>query len=440
MILFQCVIPIHANAGEADNNEKEIGTLKSEVSQLKETIKKMQELIEKQQTILEGLQKERGEKPSEGEQSLSKVNKPAPEVKSEENALVSQPMNQPNWDTSLKSTDVAKAIQSFNPDMSVIGDFTGHWSNRGSRDVNRDRFSLRELELAFGGSIDPYARGDIFLSFGEQNDGTYQANIEEGYISFLNLPFDLQAKLGKFKASFGKANTFHTHQMPFVTNPNFINNYFGEEQLAEPGVSVNYLISNPWDKYIELTVEGFNNGNEKSFAGGAKSNDLVYLAHLKNFFDLSENSTFELGLSTATGPNDSGHGRKRTTLEGIDLTYKWKPLREGLYKSLTWQTEFLMSQNNKKIQAEVDSFGMYSSLQYQFQRRWTAGLRYDYSEFPDSASKHENAYSANLTFAQSEFAFLRLEYRHTDRNFEKNTNELWLQLDFGMGPHRAHKY
>lgn len=331
-----------------------------------------------------------------------------------------------------------KAVQSFNPDLSVIGDFTGHISNKGVREENEDRFSLREVEVAFSAAIDPYARGDIFLAI-EEDKGSYEIDVEEGYVVFPELPGDLQAKIGKFKANFGKANTYHTHQRPWVTNPDFINRYFGTDQMAEAGVSANYLVPNPWDKYIELTVEAFNNGNEKSFAGG-KSNDLVYLAHLKNFFDLSESSTLELGLSGATGPNDNGHGRQRTNLERIDLTYKWRPEKEGLYKSFTWQTEFLASQNNKHDRIDENSFGLYSSLQYQFERRWTAGLRYDYSEFPHDSSKYSSGYTANLTFAQSEFAFWRIEYKHTDRNFYNDSDEVWLQLDFGMGPHRAHKY
>ncbi len=91
----------------------------------------------------------------------------------------------------------------------------------------------------------------------------------------------------------------------------------------------------------------------------------------------------------------------------------------------------------------MDSHGLYSSLEYQFTRRWSVFGRYDYSQFPDDNDSHENAYTGGLTFAQSEFAFWRLQLTHTDgegASARGSRNELWLQLDFGIGPHRAHQY
>ena len=435
--------PLNAGTPEPGNSSEKITLLRNELSQLKETIGKMQKVIEAQQSILEKLQNEKGSKTASEE---NKIAEPSKGKEGSQNVVTNDGENTENTgqvqtasSEAQKSMDIPRMIQSFNPDISVIGDVTGHMSNKGAGKKNENRFSLREVEVAFSSAIDPYARGDFFLSIGENKDGSFSTGVEEGYITFLTLPYDLQAKVGKFKADFGKANTYHTHARPWVENPIVINNFFGEEQMSEPGVSLSYLVPNPWDKYIELTLEAFNNGNEKSFAG-SKSNDLVYLSHLKNFFDISESQTFELGLSAATGTNDSGHGRGRTNIEGIDLTYKWKPLREGLYKSLTWQTEFLASQNNNRERIEEDSLGMYSSLQCQFERRWTAGLRYDYSQYPHDSSKHDTGYSANLTFAQSEFAFLRLEYQHNVRNYGKDYDAVFLQLDFGIGPHRGHKY
>ena len=141
-------------------------------------------------------------------------------------------------------------------------------------------------------------------------------------MTLLSLPVEnLPAKVGKFKANFGKVNRLHLHSLPWVDYPNMLTNYFGKEGMSQPGVSASYLIPNPWDQYFELTCEAMNNHNDASFAGSA-GRDMVYLAHLKNFFDINDESTLELGSSFATGPNDDGHGKNRTNLEGIDLTYK----------------------------------------------------------------------------------------------------------------------
>jgi hypothetical protein len=349
-----------------------------------------------------------------------------------------------------QTTGLGRYFQSFNPDISVIGDFVYHGTDMKEEQL-RNQFQMRQTELAFSASVDPYARGDFFFHV-EQEDGEWHIGLCEGYLTLLTLPIDgLQAKVGKFKVEFGKANKLHLHNLPWVDYPNMITNYFGEEGMSEPGVSASYLIPNPWDKYIELTGQVVNNRNGVSFAG-TEGTSLVYLGHLKLFHDIDEESSLELGSSLATGSNDDGLGRygtNMTTLEGVDLTYKWRPLQQGLYKSVTFQNELLFSQHDRPFfddgtdiidAKDVRSWAGYSSLQYQFAKRWSVFGRYDFSELPTMSSSRENAYSTGITFAQSEYCFWRLQFKHTDRNFDKDSNEVWLQCDFGLGPHRKHEY
>jgi hypothetical protein len=108
--------------------------------------------------------------------------------------------------------------------------------------------------------------------------------------------------------------------------------------------------------------------------------------------------------------------------------------------------EALLAQKAEPGHVE-SSWGMYSSLEYQFAQRWKAAVRYDFSQMPDLASFDENAASVYLTFMQSEFAFWRLGYMFRNRNFipaegvgDRDEHEIFLQLNFGFGPHRAHTY
>ena len=151
------------------------------------------------------------------------------------------------------TTSLGRYFQSFNPDVSVIGDFTYHGTDTKSTEF-RNQFQMRQTELAFSASVDPYARGDFFFHV-EQEDNEWHIGLCEGYLTLLTLPIDgLQAKVGKFKVEFGKANKLHLHNLPWVDYPNMITDYFGEEGMSEPGVSASYLIPNPWNKYIELTA------------------------------------------------------------------------------------------------------------------------------------------------------------------------------------------
>jgi hypothetical protein len=331
--------------------------------------------------------------------------------------------------------------QSFNPDISAIGDVLFH-AGRNDQNVERDQFQFRELELAFGNAVDPYGRADFFVAI-EEEDGEWSVDLEEGYFTFDTLPYDLKARAGKFYSAIGKANQFHTHNMPWVDKPNVIRDFFGEEGMSEAGAELSWLVPNPWDNYMELIVQVQNNSNQASFAGD-QSNDLMYVTRLKSFFEIDNDSTLEVGGSFAAGANASTGGGHRTNLEGLDLTYKWRPAQQGLYKSVTLMNELLFSQKEQGTEDTVDSHGLYSSLEYQFSRRWSVFGRYDYSQFPDDSKSHENACSAGLTFRQSEYCFWRVQYRHTEARGGSTTDnsrdELFLQLDFGIGPHRAHPY
>src|SRR5207302_11154645 len=65
----------------------------------------------------------------------------------------------------------------LNPDISLIGDFIG---TAGRNTVSPSRsLELHESEVGMQAIIDPYARADAFISFGEEG-----VNVEEGYVTF----------------------------------------------------------------------------------------------------------------------------------------------------------------------------------------------------------------------------------------------------------------
>jgi hypothetical protein len=344
----------------------------------------------------------------------------------------------------------ASIPQSSNPDISAIGDFIFHGgpTPRGETPdtiagSKTAKAQLREVEFGFSNPVDPYGRADLILSIERQDDGSYNPDIEEGYFTYTDLPYDLQARFGKFYSVFGKANMFHTHAMPWVDKPNVIRKFFGDDGLNDGGAELSWLVPNPWDNYIQLTFDVQNNGNDAIFAGD-EAHSLMYVTHLKNFFDIDRASSIELGGSFATGDNDANiGGGNRSNVEGLDLTYKWRDPQYGLYKSLTWMNEILFSQKEEGAEDTVNSHGMYSSLEYQFNREWSIFGRYDYTQFPDSSSLHENSYTTGLTFHQSEFMFWRAQFEHTNgENYAGNVNrnEIWLQADFLIGLHPAHQY
>ncbi len=324
-------------------------------------------------------------------------------------------------------------VQNLNPNIGVVGNFIG--SKVFEREEEGDGFTFDEAEFSFQMVIDPYAKADVFVAVVPPEEAM---ELEEGFITLLALPASLQARVGLFRTPFGKLNLTHHPETAFADQiPRVLNNFFGEEGLAETGVMVSALVPNPWRQYLEVSVGAFDGDNAESFNGGATS-DLLYLGHLKSFFDLSENSSVELGLSGMTAQNDS-LGDFRTNILGADFIYRWKPLRLNRYKSFTLQSEFLYSQR-KELTGDIKSWGMFAFAQQQLSKRFFLGGRFDYSEFPTSSADREIAYSAILTFWPSEFQTIRLQYRHLNRNFADDDNAVFLQWVFITGAHGAHQF
>ena len=161
-----------------------------------------------------------------------------------------------------------------------------------------------------------------------------------------------------------------------------------------------------------------------------------------------------MGASAALGPNDTGEDT-RTLVYGVDAFWKWKPANAGGgWPFVTWQTEVIA----RDFEAGVDSaaglpaetlhdWGLYSQVQWGFCERWVLGLRGEYVTGDKSVSEEATAerltaerVSPNITWFPSEFSKLRLQYNHTWRENAPDEDALWLQFEFMLGAHAAHKF
>jgi hypothetical protein len=334
-------------------------------------------------------------------------------------------------DTTLASDIVANAPTTtsrniFNPEISVIGNVLGHAGDENEFDP-RDSIALDEAELSLQAFVDPYAKAAFFIGIGEEG-----VELEEGYAQFLTLPFDLTAKAGKMKANFGKFNTLHFHAWQWIDQPLVSRTFFGEG-IADSGISVSKLFPNRWNLFLEATGEIYRGSVEELFEP-ERSSDLLYVGHLKFYRDLTESANVELGGSWASGPIAEA-GRSEFT--GVDLTYRWKPLERSIYRSFISRTELI---RNERDDQEDAAFGFYTSADYQFARRWLAGIRLDGAERPDDPSLRDRGGALTLTFRPSEFSQVRGQYRRINYDGGPDANEFLLQLQFAIGAHGAHTF
>lgn len=334
------------------------------------------------------------------------------------------------------------AYQALNPDTSVIANFRAAF--RGRRPFGAFGGSeFSEAELAFQAATDPFSRLDTFVAVGPDGAEIEEATLSILDPSFLRLPKNLQIKLGLLRAPFGQLNNIHPPEQPLVDTPLVHRLWFSHLPNDQPltpnnvptegsftgtGLSLNWLL--PTGTNVTwLTLAPLNVDN---FTFNADVGRPVWLARLRHLRELSETQTLSLGFSSAFGRNDTGHD---TRLFGVDFVYRWRPLREGLYRSLVWQTEAYFGRRDTGA-GTLSPKGWFSLMEYQLSRTLFLGVRYDFAQAPDK-SFSARGFSLALTLFPSEFGRYRLQWNRLKLGGQ-TVHEVWLQTTFSIGVHRPH--
>jgi hypothetical protein len=323
------------------------------------------------------------------------------------------------------------ASKVFNPDIAVIGNFLGAAGESAGHAT--PALEMHESEVSLQAVVDPYARADFFLSFGERG-----VDLEEGYLTFTSLPAGLQLRAGKMRAAFGRVNTFHTHILPWVDRPLITHNLLGgEEGVNDAGMSLSRILPAPKDVFLEATAQVFRGDTEGVFQSWQRDN-LSAVGHLRAYRDLSESTNLDLGASYARGHSPEGPSLINQLL-GFDMTLRWKPLRRSIYRSFITRSELVWGRAQQPS-AVARSFGYYVASDYQFGRRWFLGGRFDHSGRLTNSRLRDTGGSLVLTFWPSEFSQIRGQLRRTSYGEGQTANELLFQFQFSIGAHGAHPF
>jgi hypothetical protein len=283
---------------------------------------------------------------------------------------------------------------------------------------------------------------------------------EEVFVTTSSLP-GIQGKIGRMKAAFGKHGLLHAHAFPFIQAPVIMGNAIGGEGFNDMGAEAAWLTPLPW--FCEFTLGLYQSAgldDEHPLNLGSSSHDnFPYLGHLKNQFDLDENTTLELGGSFLAGMGDDD---LHHAVYGADLTLRNVPLRQSNERGWILQWEYLardawMSDGSF---AGHDADGWYASFQYRWSQNWWSGLRFEeaFHSFIDNltardpgtgesvpAPGHVLRASANIAWVPSEFSFLRAEYSLGRADADDGSVMAWdhrlmLQLCTTIGFHPPHAY
>jgi hypothetical protein len=348
----------------------------------------------------------------------------------------------------------------LNPAISVIGNFVARADSRkvfgeeGARIDNK--LVLREGEVDRRVPVDPYADGVFIASFEQERPGTIGVDIEEAYVNVKKLPFfenpplGLRLKVGRFRPAFGSFNVLHTHDLPQSFRPLPVQEFLGPEGFIQNGISGTVFVPTPWDpdSSLDLTVQALGGGDVAISPDPNARNS--YLAHLRWFRTIHERHNLELGASSYFRPR--GNGFRSADMHGFNALYRWKPFRQGEWKSNVLATEIMFARSAypeaveaPEVAAEIEGLrpgrgkpvGFTVFDQWQFNRRTYAGVRYDQtSTLFDPALKRRSA-TPYLSYYFSEFLRLRLNFEHRWSDFaaENRRNSVYAELNWVFGSH-----
>ncbi len=331
---------------------------------------------------------------------------------------------------------VQSAPSALNPAIGMAIDATAEQRSKAG-----GTFNFRSAEIGIAASIDPYARG--YAIFNGGGDGV---EVEEAAMVTTSLPWNLQARGGRFFADFGRLAKFHPHEYAFVNTPLSLERIVGGESKAD-GAELSYLFPTPF--FLRGTVGGYNKlGAENERLDDTKSrawSRFTYLGRLNTYFDLSDNHSIELGTSLAYTPSiripSDPHGGSRT-LSGLDLTYRYQPLDSTLHQGVTVGAELFG--NSERVEREsgyrrMFAPGGYAYAEMKLNRQWSAGFLYDNAPSLASPGKKTQSYSPFVTWNLSEFNRLRLQYTYGNDNVNESKadggNQFFLQWTTTLGAH-----
>lgn len=352
---------------------------------------------------------------------------------------------------------ITVGAQSFNPDISVVGDFVANLGDTNPHlGIARRNTLNRHVEVAFSQHISPSAKAVVKFAYeggghvhvhagepAEENHEGHEGNhvheheegmeLEEAYLQFHRLVPNWQFRLGRERAPFLTFNLLDGHELPFVNRPLAVARMFGDHGLVEDGLRISYLF--PTRTYLNCDLGIYNNRNDTAFNGGATS-DRLFFTRLHGYRDWQEGrKETNWMLSYVHGPHDEeGHD---AGIWGAELHYQALPTQ---FDRRMVNVGYLRGRVETAA-GSVNRDGYYVHLA----ERWNQyhkneiGLLWEEaaSVQPGLTGKIQQL-SAYYTWYETERVRLRAQYSHAFMDEGPDSDMVFLQFDYVMGTHPPH--
>jgi hypothetical protein len=328
-------------------------------------------------------------------------------------------------------------------------------------------FSLREVELAFSGAVDPYF--DVWATFGI-GDGAIEA--EEVYVQTRRFLPGTQVRFGRFLSGIGYLNRQHRHQWDFVDSALPYDVLFGSN-LGDVGVQATWLP--PIRVYTQFGFEALQ-GDHGLIANqlADEYSDLLeetpgprlFTGFVKVSPDLGYSHTLQAGISLGRSrshqeADDGGNVYDGTGwFLGTDWVWRYDSTRPYGERDVTVQGEYIYRSKALDLvslpdpadvqQSTSQQDGLYAQVVYGVGPRWTVAGRVDAAGLRNHVEALTGVtdagaatrYSTNVTFNPTEFSRLRVQYNYARVPSGSRTrfHQVYVQFQMSLGVHGAHVF
>ena len=334
----------------------------------------------------------------------------------------------------------------FNPAFGVVFDVLSEFSDVAEGADRYNDVRVRTIELDVASRIDPLGWAYAVVVFADVVEET-EVELEEAAIWFDQLPENFSVRAGRYLADFGKWNTLHTHDKPYVNEDEVRRQFFGGP-LFTTGVEVHHWfgvgdVPVRWSLGLASDAEGEDHDpgagehheEEVEFVGRRGTDNWAATARVTAQHDVSDNGYFQWGLSGFHTPGaieleeDPASGdtireeRGKTTF-AVDATLRIVDARNRTGDTVSleiWRddTEFTNAADQVVSPGHNGIWGFY---EHAFSPQWAAGAVGSWAQRADSESgsafleggESIASRGAFVTWNLSEFNRLRFQVLNTN--------------------------
>jgi hypothetical protein len=377
----------------------------------------------------------------------------------------------------------ARGQGSFNPEISLIlqgtaariqqdpetYQITGFAPSDGEVGPPRRGFSLAETELAVGGNIDPYFRGQLVAALTPEDE----IEVEEAFFQTLALGRGFTLKAGRYLSGIGYQNELHQHAWDFQDAPLAYRAFLGG-RWNDDGVQVRWVAPTPF--LVELGAEAGrgrafpatdpNKNGAGAWSAFAHVGGDIWRAGLSYLRVKPGDRAFEDVDSLGGATTQFFTGESKLWI--ADIVVKWRDLKlQGEYfrRDEEGDLSFDDSGGSALFGALTDRYrseqsGWYAQAVYRFLPRWRVGYRYDRldhgevsngivdnglgptaADFPLLMTEHNpTKHTVMVDWSPTEFSRVRLQLAEDKSRAGVSDSQLVLQYIHSLGAHGAHRF